>query len=268
MNTRRRIRNSEGLPIQNNQNSSAQNRRRQSDGDQNSANGSSVSSRTNAGSRRSFVELNASNSRHSLSSGRRDRRRINTGERVIGRNTRSGDYLSEDESEEADNEMRRGYQEQGENTTRDGGDTQHPEGMQLNIPNAFQQNHANNRDTHEGDDTRKRELNLIEIYSQGVIEPPEESTKITIMNCVRSTIIPNVKFLTSGKAFGSFEQPNFADSECWVNKLFSNIPTLAGVSDGTKAKTRMTYRTKIREQFSLHRSAKSLQIKRKFLEGK
>ena len=216
---------------------------------------STISSRT-SGSRRVFNEMATGSSRNSSRHARyknhnnrthlnhiRTRRRGNNGEFFPGEE-------SNDDDDSSDEILLR------------------PEGMQVNIPNHVQPNLIEDRDTHEGDDPKKRELNLIEVYSQGVIEPPEETTRITIMNCVRSTIVPNVKFLTSSKAFGSFEQPNFANSECWVNKLFANIPTLARLSDGTKARTWMTYKAKIREQFSLHRSGVTLKIKRKFMEGK
>ena len=77
-----------------------------------------------------------------------------------------------------------------------------------------------------------------------------------------------MKFVSTSKAFGSFEQPDFTDNNCWVNKLFANIVTLRGASDKMKAEVWMTYRAKIKEQFSLHRSSSTLKIKRKFLDGK
>ena len=123
-------------------------------------------------------------------------------------------------------------------------------------------------DTREGDDIDKRKLNLMKVYSQGLTVVRNENTKTTILNSVRSIIIPHVKFVTTGKVFGSFEQPDFTDDNCWQNKLFGNIVTLRGASDKMKAEVWMTYRAKIKEQFSLHRSSTTLKIKRKFLDGK
>lgn len=123
-------------------------------------------------------------------------------------------------------------------------------------------------DTREGDDIDKRKLNLMKVYSQGLTVVRNDNTKTTILNSVRSIIIPHVKFVTTSKVFGSFEQPDFTDENCWQNKLFGNIVTLKGASDKMKAEVWMTYRAKIKEQFSLHRSSTTLKIKRKFLDGK
>ena len=94
-----------------------------------------------------------------------------------------------------------------------------------------------------------------------------ESTLRTLSKSLRKVIIPHVKFVQCSKVFGAFDQPDFTSPECWHNKLFGNIPSLCNATDEMKAQVWMTYRAKLKDQFSLHRSGVTLKIKRKFKEG-
>ena len=124
-------------------------------------------------------------------------------------------------------------------------------------------------DTFSGDDTEVRKMTLIQQYARG--RPTtnlNEATMRSITKAIRLVIIPKVKFLPGGTRFGSFHQPDFTDPNCWVNKVYDRIANLKNASDRKKADIWMTYRNKIREQFSLHRSGITIKIKKAFLQGK
>ena len=89
----------------------------------------------------------------------------------------------------------------------------------------------------------------------------------SLTRAVCLVILPKVKFLAGGKGFGSFEQPDFTNPSCWVNKVFDRMPHLKNASDKMKAEIWMTYHSKIKEQFSLHRSGVTLRIKKAFMAG-
>ena len=127
----------------------------------------------------------------------------------------------------------------------------------------------NDRDTFNTDDAEARKLTLIQQYGKGKSSNIiNESTMKSLTRAIRLVIIPKVKFLQGGKGFGSFEQPDFTNPNCWVNKVFDRIASLKNASDKKKADIWMTYRTKIKEQFSLHRSGVTLKIKNAFCDGK
>ena len=123
-------------------------------------------------------------------------------------------------------------------------------------------------DTFVNDPEDKRRLMLIKGYSSGSMEKYNNSTMRSINRAVRLVAIPRIKFLPTSKAFGSFEQPDFADPNCWVNKVFDRLNNLKNASDKKKAAIWMTYRNKIREQFSLHRSSVTSKMKHEFVIGK
>ena len=75
------------------------------------------------------------------------------------------------------------------------------------------------------------------------------------------------KFVEEGEGFGRFDRPDFRDSKSWVSILFGKIPSLDLLSDRMKCKVWITYRKKIKEQFSLHRSAVTLKIQKAFVNG-
>ena len=119
------------------------------------------------------------------------------------------------------------------------------------------------------DDPEVRKMNLIRQYSIGRSTMSlNESTMKSITRAIRLVIIPKVKFLPGGKGFSSFEQPDFSNPSCWANKVFDRIGNLKNASDTKKAEIWMTYRAKIKEQFSLHRSSITLKIKNAFIKGK
>ena len=123
-------------------------------------------------------------------------------------------------------------------------------------------------DTFDTDNPEARKLTLIQQYARGKsTNIINEATMKSLTRAIRLVIIPKVKFLPGGKGFGSFEQPDFTHPNCWVNKVFDRIANLKNASDKKKADVWMTYRTKIKEQFSLHRSGVTLKIKSAFCNG-
>ena len=124
------------------------------------------------------------------------------------------------------------------------------------------------RDTVDTDDAESRKLTLIQQYSRGKSTSIiNESTMKSLTRAIRLVIIPKLKFLPGSRGFGSFEQPDFTHPNCWVNKVFDRIANLKNASDKKKADVWMTYRNKIKEQFSLHRSSVTLKIKNAFCDG-
>ena len=122
--------------------------------------------------------------------------------------------------------------------------------------------------TNANDRQEQRRLVLIKAFSSGDTENFNISTMKSINRAVRLVAIPRIKFLPGSKAFGSFDQPNFSDPSCWVNKVFDRSSNLKNASDKKKAKILTTYKHKIREQFSLHRSGVTSRIKVEFRKGK
>ena len=122
--------------------------------------------------------------------------------------------------------------------------------------------------SHNTDSRSRRQMSLIKSFSEGRTLTRNENTMRILMKNVRKLILPEVKFVPTNKGFGTFEQPDFTDDNCWMNHLFANIPTLKNATDTMKAEVWMTYKSKIKNEFSLHRSAVTLKIKRKFSEGK
>ena len=119
----------------------------------------------------------------------------------------------------------------------------------------------------ERDQLNQRRLNLISIYGKGNTIRKNDNTMRTLAKVVRKVVLPKMKFVQSGKLFGSFEYPDFTDKDCWVNALYDNIPSMKDASDQMKAEVWMTYKKQIKEQFSLHRSGVTLKIKKNFMDG-
>ena len=128
---------------------------------------------------------------------------------------------------------------------------------------------VNETDMFNTDDAEARKLTLIQQYARGKSSNIiNEATMKSLTRAIRLVIIPKVKFLPGGRGFGSFEQPDFTHPNCWVNKVFDRIANLKNASDKKKADVWMTYCTKIKEQFSLHRSSITLKIKAALCNGK
>ena len=122
--------------------------------------------------------------------------------------------------------------------------------------------------TNMRDKIEVRRMVLIKTFSLGNTEKYNNSTMKSINRAVRLVAIPRIRFWPTSKVFGSFEQPDFSDPNCWVNKVFDKLSNLKNASDKKKAAIWMTYRNKVKEQFSLHRSAVTSKIKNEFKKGK
>lgn len=114
----------------------------------------------------------------------------------------------------------------------------------------------------------RRKLKLIEKYSSGRILEFNKSSLQSINRAVRKVLVPRMKFLSTSKSFGSFEQPDFTDPNCWIHRVFNQLGAYKDLSDTKKAELWMTYRSKVKEQFSLHRSTVTLALKNIFIKGK
>ena len=126
------------------------------------------------------------------------------------------------------------------------------------------------QDTSASDDVEKRKMTLMQAYARGptITTKINESTMRSLTKAVRLVIIPKVKFLPGLKGFASFEQPDFTSEKCWANKVFDRIANLKNASDIKKADVWMIYCSKVKEQFSLHRSSITMKIKLAFVDGK
>ena len=121
-------------------------------------------------------------------------------------------------------------------------------------------------DTRFTDNQDKRKMVLLDAYGSGVKRPYQKATMSSFTRAVRKLAIPKIKFLPTSKAFGSFEQPDLTDPDCWVNNIFEFM-NMKHATDRRKAQVWMTYRQKVKEQFSLHRSSVTSKIKTKFIQG-
>ena len=125
----------------------------------------------------------------------------------------------------------------------------------------------NLEDTTDKDSPGRRKLLMLKVFGEGVGHRRADNTQKCINTVVRNTILPKMKFVPTGSGLGSFDKPDFTDSKSWVNILFKKIPSLENLSDGMKCKVWITYRAKIKEQFSLHRAGVTLKIRINFIKG-
>ena len=114
----------------------------------------------------------------------------------------------------------------------------------------------------------RRKMKLIEKYSTGRTTEYSKSTMQSINSAVRKVLIPRMKFVSTQKHFGHFEQPDFSDESCWVHRVFDQLGNLKRANDMVKAEIWMTYRHKVKEQFSLHRSMVTNQLKTSLIKSK
>ena len=119
----------------------------------------------------------------------------------------------------------------------------------------------------ESEARERRRMLLIRRYNVGKPAKFCRSTLTTMNRVVRSVLIPRMKFVSTSKQFGSFEQPDFADETCWVHKIFDKLGSLKNANDDTKAAIWMQYRIKMKEQISLHRSTVTKHLKTTFVRG-
>lgn len=122
-------------------------------------------------------------------------------------------------------------------------------------------------DTTDKDSPGTRKLLMLKVYGEGIGHKRSDNTQKCINTVVRNTILPKMKFVPTGNGLGSFDKPDFTNAKSWVNILFSKIPSLDNLSDGMKCKVWVTYRMKIKEQFSLHRAGVTLKIQKNFIKG-
>ena len=123
-------------------------------------------------------------------------------------------------------------------------------------------------DTTVGDLPLARKTVMVNTYTEGVGHEKDDNVIRSINAVLRGAILPKKKFIDEGEGFGMFDKPDFRNERHWASILFSKIPSLNSMSDAMKCKVWITYRKKIKEQFSLHRSAVTLKIKRAFITGK
>ena len=123
-------------------------------------------------------------------------------------------------------------------------------------------------DSTAADDTIKRKAVMIDAYTEGVGHPKCNNTQKCINTVLRAAILPKKKFVDGGEGFGRFEKPDFRDENSWVSKMYKKIPSFDMMTDRMKCMVWITYRKKIKEQFSLHRSLVTLKIQNAFIQGK
>ena len=123
-------------------------------------------------------------------------------------------------------------------------------------------------DTTAEDERKKRRLVMIKAYSDNIGQQHQDNTMRSINRVLRQMVLPKMKFLENTNKFGSFNRPDFTDPNSWVSKLFTKIPALDNATDRMKCQVWITYKAKIKEQFSLHRSSVTLKIKRAMIAGK
>ena len=116
--------------------------------------------------------------------------------------------------------------------------------------------------------SERRKMLLLEKYGTGKTMDYNKSTLQSFNRAVRKVLLPRMKFVSNSKSFATFEQPDFSDSNCWVHRVFDQLGALNNYSDSKKAEIWMTYRNKIKDQFSLHRSNVTTQLKTVFVKGK
>lgn len=115
----------------------------------------------------------------------------------------------------------------------------------------------------------RRKMKLIEKYSSGQnSQTYNADTMKSLNNAIRKILIPRMKFVSTNKQFGQFEQPDFSDEHCWIHRVFEQLGTLKHASDYIKAEIWMMYRSKVKEQFSIHRATVTKNLKTVFLKGK
>ena len=115
----------------------------------------------------------------------------------------------------------------------------------------------------------KQKYDLMVRYNDcKTLKPFSKNTLQSINRAVWAVVLPHMKFITSSKRYGSFEQPDFTDPNSFVHRVFNQLGNLKNTNFKTKVNIWMTYRYKIKEQFSLHRSSITSQLKILFLKGK
>ena len=113
-----------------------------------------------------------------------------------------------------------------------------------------------------------RKMNIIQVYAKGDALVKDSELEADMKKNFRSVLLPTIKFIQTGKNFGSFEQQDLTDPSCIASRLFSAFPAIANESDATKARYWITYRAKLKEVVSMHKAKATLIMKRKIMNGK
>lgn len=112
-----------------------------------------------------------------------------------------------------------------------------------------------------------RILNLMKVYGEGNGVPKDDEVEKMIKKNFRSIILPDVKFVQTGKGYGSFEQQDLTDKHCIANRLFDLIPTIIDQSDRVKAQHWISYRACLKEILSTHKAKATMAMKKKIIGG-
>lgn len=122
-------------------------------------------------------------------------------------------------------------------------------------------------DTVAGDNVAVRLQVLNDTYNNNLKLPFSKENFESIKGSFKRVIQPHMKFFKIGNGFGSVEKPDFTNTNEWYSRLFADIMTFKDMSDSMKAKTWLTYKSKIKELFSSHRSRVTNAIRTRFIEG-
>lgn len=123
-------------------------------------------------------------------------------------------------------------------------------------------------DTMPTDPKEDRIMNLKRVYAEKIVERSSKDTERMLKRVLRTSIIPQVKFVYDGKAFGSYHKPDFTNEGCWQSVLFDQIETMKNVSDGKKAKIWMTYCKSLKQEFSNARGRVMTEMRKAFMMSK
>lgn len=122
-------------------------------------------------------------------------------------------------------------------------------------------------DTDCTDDVNSRKMNISRWYDKGTTMEKTKESKATVRRAFRNFILPQMKFIKQGRNFGSFEQPDFTNNNCFVNHLFKAMPEIQDQSDRYKACYWNTYKGVCKQQMSQHRSSVTHAQKQNFIKG-
>lgn len=109
---------------------------------------------------------------------------------------------------------------------------------------------------------------LIKVYAEGEKLAGNAEMEKMVKKNFRAAVLPDLKFIQTGKVFGSFEQPDLTDPNCVAHKLFEMFPAMKNDPDELKARFWMTYRGKLKEIVSTHKAKVTMMMKNRVISGK
>ncbi len=122
-------------------------------------------------------------------------------------------------------------------------------------------------DTDTTDDVNSRKMVISRWYDKGTTMEKTKESKATVRRAFRNVILPQMKFTRQGRNFGSFEQPDFTNNNCFLNYLFEAMPEIKDQTDKYKACYWNTYKGVCKQQMSQHRSSVTHAQKQNFIKG-